>query len=270
VITGNSAGDGGGVGVDGGSPVIAWNLVTNNSASWGGGISFVGNSNAQVLHNTISHNTGESGGGALQLFDAANVFIEDNKVLSNSSGQGGGLYIVNEADEIIVQNLIAYNTASSGSQVYSLIPESTNGFELINNTIASAPAGGADAAVIADGFNTNVLIVNNIIFAPNDAAALLCNPIYQDGPPIVEYDDAFSHGTSYGDSCAGFSGQNGNISANPRFVNSAKGNYQLREGSPAINAGTNSAPHIPTKDLAGHPRIVGGTIDMGAYEYQAK
>jgi hypothetical protein len=197
--------------------------------------------------------------------------IENNTILSNSAGtgQGGGLYMVNESDEIIVQNVIAQNTAGSGSQIFSQIPLSVTGFLLINNTIASSPTGSADAAVFADGYNTNAQIINNIISAAGSEADLLCNPFYQDGPPIVQYNDAFSATqVSYGDSCAGFAGQHGNISALPQFVNSAKNNYQLLQGSPAINAGTNSAPDIPTKDFASHPRIVGGIIDMGAYEYQ--
>ena len=120
----------------------------------------------------------------------------------------------------------------------------------------------------SDGFNTNVLIENNIIYAAGDNAALLCNPIYQDGPPIVEFNDAFNQNVSYGDSCSGFGGTNGNISGDPKLVSVAKGKYQLASGSPAINAGSNSAPDLPKKDLVGHPRIVGGTIDMGAYEFQ--
>jgi len=268
VIMNNTAGDGGGVGVYFGSPVITGNTITKNYAQFGGGIAIVGASNAQVVHNTISKNTGGDGA-AMELFAAGSVFIEDNKVLSNvSSGQGGGFYIVNEADEMIVQNLFAGNTAPSGSQIYSLIPQSTHGFALINNTIVSAANGGADAAVIADGFNTNVVIENNIISAVGDNAALLCNPIYVDGPPIVKFNDAFNPTVAYGDSCAGFGGTNGNISEDPKFVKAAKGNYQLSAGSPAINTGSNSAPDLPSKDLAGHSRIVGGTIDLGAYEYQ--
>ena len=268
IIINSTAGDGGGIGVYQGSPVITGNTISHNSASFGGGVAFVGGSGSQVLHNTISQNTAGAGAG-VELFGSGTVLIEDNKIVQNSTsgGQGGGLWIVNEADEIIVQNVFAGNLAGSGSQIYSLIPQSTNGFALINNTIVSAANGGADAAVIADGFNQNVLIENNIIYAVGDNAALLCNPIYQDGPPIVKFNDAFNQSVAYGDSCSGFGGANGNISADPMFKN-ARSNYQLKAGSPAINTGSNSAPDLPSKDLAGHSRIVGGTIDLGAYEYQ--
>ena len=48
----------------------------------------------------------------------------------------------------------------------------------------------------------------------------------------------------------------------------------MQAGSAATDAGSNSAPHLPKKDLAGKPRIVDGdgdesaTIDMRAYEFQ--
>ena len=267
VITNNTAGHGGGVGVYWGSPILTSNTITKNYAQFGGGISFIGTSNGQVLHNTISKNTADSGAAA-ELSGAANVLIEDNRILRNAATFGGGFWIVNESDEIIVQNLFAKNTAISGSQIYSLIPQSLQGFALINNTIVSAPNGNADAAVIADGFNTNVLIENNIIYAVGDNAALLCNPIYQYGPPIVEFNDAFNPTLAYGDSCSRFGGVNGNISNDPMLVNVATGKYQPSAGSPAINAGSNSAPYLPKKDLAGHARISGGAIDLGAYEYQ--
>ena len=268
VIQTSSAGYGGGISVYFGSPIITGNTVQLNSASFGGGISILGASNAKVLHNTVMRNTAGAGAG-FGLNGAGSALIQGNKVINNGpAGQGGGFWIVNEADEVIVQNLIARNTAGSGCQVYSLIPQSTTGFALINNTIVSAPHGGADAAVIADGFNTNVVIENNIISALGDKAAIVCNPIYTDGPPIIQFNDGFNPGVSYGGMCTGFDGTNGNISGNPTFVNGASGNYQLGGGSPAINTGSNSAPHIPVKDFAGHTRIVGGTIDMGAYEVQ--
>ena len=55
------------------------------------------------------------------------------------------------------------------------------------------------------------------------------------------------------------------------FVDEAGGDYRLKSGSPAINAGANAYPGlvVPTgKDLDGNPRVVGSAIDLGAYEYQ--
>lgn len=60
----------------------------------------------------------------------------------------------------------------------------------------------------------------------------------------------------------------GNIADVPRFVTTnGWSNLRLQSNSPCINAGNNSYTAAVT-DLDGRPRIVGGTVDMGAYEYQ--
>ena len=59
----------------------------------------------------------------------------------------------------------------------------------------------------------------------------------------------------------------GNFNGEPLFVDSSGGNLRLQSNSPCINAGLNSYVSSAT-DLDGNPRIVGGTVDIGAYEYQ--
>jgi hypothetical protein len=65
------------------------------------------------------------------------------------------------------------------------------------------------------------------------------------------------------DSLAGWAtDQGGNISQDPRFFDSADGDYRLSYGSPCLDAG--SAAYASPTDLDGNPRA--GMPDMGAYE----
>jgi len=59
----------------------------------------------------------------------------------------------------------------------------------------------------------------------------------------------------------------GNITSAPLFVNQAGNNLRLQTNSPCINAGNNAFAAGNT-DLDGRARIVGGTVDMGAFEFQ--
>jgi hypothetical protein len=59
----------------------------------------------------------------------------------------------------------------------------------------------------------------------------------------------------------------GNFTNAPLFVNEANGNFRLDPPSPCINTGYNPYAAGST-DFDGNPRIVSGTLDIGAYEYQ--
>ncbi|MBO7725389.1 MAG: hypothetical protein J6S40_02880 [Thermoguttaceae bacterium] len=54
----------------------------------------------------------------------------------------------------------------------------------------------------------------------------------------------------------------------PLFADAANWDYTLAVNSQAIDKGDNSYISGYSADLAGNPRIVSGTVDIGAYEYQ--
>jgi hypothetical protein len=58
------------------------------------------------------------------------------------------------------------------------------------------------------------------------------------------------------------------ITSDPQFVSASTGDYALRSTSLAINAGnpSTSATVVGVVDFAGNLRILGGRIDIGAYE----
>lgn len=58
-----------------------------------------------------------------------------------------------------------------------------------------------------------------------------------------------------------------NFVNDPLFVDVAGNDFHLQSNSPCINAGRNANAPGGT-DLDGNPRIVGGTVDVGAYEFQ--
>jgi hypothetical protein len=76
----------------------------------------------------------------------------------------------------------------------------------------------------------------------------------------------------------------GNITNEPLFLDPAHGDFHLQPNSPCINSGCNNYLTITnnwwdtpdkfyftfvTNDLDGNPRVVAGTVDMGAYEFQS-
>jgi len=176
---------------------------------------------------------------------------------------------VNESNALITQNLIVGNTASTGGGVYWLVPFGARGPFLVNNTIYANSAS-QGSGVLADGFDSQSQLVNNIIVASPGQAAVTCSA-YVSSVPIFRNNDVVpTSGSPYGGTCGNPTGSNGNISIDPLFINVGTGDYHLQTNSPAIDAGT--AEGAPVADFGGVSRPQDGdgngaaVIDMGAFE----
>ena len=115
---------------------------------------------------------------------------------------------------------------------------------------------------------TNNIVVYNLA---HDYGSSLIGGFGISEAGITGTHNVYDNNLVYGNQTAPFSLQNGNtpgptISADPMFVNyisDGTGDYHLRAGSPAINAGTSQGP-APTYDINGVSRP---PWDLGAYEY---
>ncbi len=104
----------------------------------------------------------------------------------------------------------------------------------------------AELYLASDSWQTCYLNIFNSLIAGGEEAIRIYNPQH-----IVYYDST-------------------NIDLDPLWDTAGTYPYALTAASPCIDAGTLDLPahiQLPDTDLAGNPRISGGGIDMGAYEY---
>jgi hypothetical protein len=261
-LTNGVAGFGGGVSCES-SAVLSNCVLTGNSAVhesvWGdGGAAYGGTLNNCTLTGNSAYDmgggaygstlnnctlSGNSGGGAYGS-------TLNNCTLSGNSG--GGAY-----DSTLNNCTLTENSASyDGGGAYSC---TLNNCTLTGNS-AVWGGGASDAALYNCTLTGNSATNGGGVWGGTLNNCIL---YYNSAPNAANYAGYLNY------CCATPMPTNGvgNITNAPLFVNYAGGNLRLQSNSPCINSG-NNAYVVGSTDLDGHPRIVFGTVDIGAYEYQ--
>jgi hypothetical protein len=266
VLTGNNAYQYGGGAFSG---TLVNCIVTNNRADFGGGGCSNILNNCTLTKNFATYQNVNSGGGAIYS-TLTNCLVVNNAcsgggggasystltscVVSNNTGNsaGGGVCC-----GVINNSLISSNrTFNSGGGAYS----NTLNNCVLKNNVASVSGGGAYNSVLVNctvvsntassgGGVTGGAVTNSIVYDNNGGNIFNTkNVAYSCTIPVI--------------------GDTGDFSNAPLFIAETHGDFHLQSVSPCINAGNNSCVTSST-DLDGNPRIVGGTVDIGAYEFQS-
>jgi len=269
---------------------ITGSTISGNSASdYGGGIYSTGtNSTLTITDSTISGNRTSSGGGIYRAGTNSTLTITDSTISGNTAGnQGGGIYCTGTDSTLtLTGSTISGNTTGSlgglfgglGGGIYNETSTST----LTNCTISGNNCGNGIGGGIYNFASTlslyNTIVANNttlsLVFVSHDVYGTLdpagANNLIGDGTGMT----GLTNGT------------NGNIigttstpvgpGLGPLQDNGGKTwTHALLSGSPAIDAGNNlkavdanDNPLLYDQRGEGFDRIFGGTVDIGAYEYQ--
>jgi predicted outer membrane repeat protein len=180
-----------------------------------------------------------NGGGMLNVY--ANPTIVNCKFINNSAASGGA--IANQSSSPNVYNSLLHGNKASGKggAIYS---DATSSPTIINCTVAN------NTAATGAGISSGGTVGNTIVYA-NTGGQI-------EGAPTVTY------------SCVegGFTGT-ANVSASPRFVDAANGNFAIGPFTSCFENGSNDLvkTEFAFNDISfGEQRIFVNSVDIGAYE----
>ena len=198
-----------------------------------------------IRRNIIHHNLNMVPAVAVKNIIGGNgIIIEDLRNSQDNSGQE------NYKGRTLIENNVIYCNGGRGRYVFH-----SHGVDILNNTLYqnSQHPKISEGEICIMGSN-DVKVYNNILCALKDRPA---NTINDANDTVFDYNLVFN---------GKLSGKPGHniIGENPLFLNEKKHGFYLKDGSPAIDAGTNSLKSAT--DVRSVERPQGRAVDIGAYE----
>ena len=223
-------------------------LAGNMAASNGGGAS------ESALDNcTLTGNTAHDFAGGVEGSTLNHCTLAGNSALNVGGGAVNG---------VLNQCTLVSNLAGAGGGGY---------WATFNNCLLTGNSAVTNGGGTSFGTLSNCTLVGNAVTGASGQGGGAYNGTLDN---CILYYNQGASGSNYFNStlnncCAtpAAGGGTGNITAEPLLVDWLKGNFRLQSNSPCVNAGANTYA-AGSADLDGRPRVVGGTVDIGAYEYQ--
>ena len=249
-IVGNWSDGGAGVISDGGETTLVDCAITGNYADGGAGGVYSYDSETTLVNCTITENSGNTGGIRVA---GASVLTATNCLVARNDAEYGGALQLRGGSATLYSCTIADNEAFDDG----------GGVEVFN----------PHASVVFNAYNTifagnHVWNPDHNVYYSDDVFVCATDPSYAGyyetfGDVVV---NAYNTLSSYTDWTSGANNLVYNASK-PLFTNAAAGDYTLASVSQALDKGNNQ--YATVDDIAGRIRIVGGRVDLGAYEYRS-
>lgn len=252
--------DGGGMKLSHARSTVSGNVFEGNSAGDAGGGFEIDNDNSNTTDNTFTQNRAARGGAINSKDNTARFRIADNTFTGNSATEGGAVRLDNNPYTVTVsRNVFTDNSGTTGAGVLVNLSE----FSLEANVIAGS-TGDAVAVVGSSGgvWNLTVHDSSGAGLSLTDCVAVeVGNTIFSGGAVGLSASGcepaAFSYNLLW-DNAADTSGSwtlpsgAGVVLADPEFTAADFGDFTLRAGSPAVDAG-----HPSVKDTDGTRSDIG-------------
>lgn len=236
-------------------------LSNGDSRTRGGyaGALYLSSANAYIKRNEFTDNFATNRNGAVYIYGADLVEMEENLLANNQSYIVTAVGLRRVSSFTLVNNVVVRNTLRDAwvNQPAVQFRESVGNF--IHNTVVSN-----EGDFVIDLENATVDFTNNIlgngtvagIRADAGSSLNLTNTLW--GAPGSGYEN----GTNLING-GNLLSESGNLSGDPAFVDSTRGDYRLGPGSDALDAGIDAGI---TTDFHGQTRPAGAAPDIGADE----